>query len=277
VGKTKGGEDIFCGKVARLRVVLPELNRLGYFTALTTSTLDIISLDQELAQIAALAGEVSHNRIAGIPLLLRRVPRMISAPKGKNSADRIRVKKWLLHIEVDPIFVELALQATQQLSSPAILKMLTNGEEKPLEADVDLETEEAAAQQLEGEIEAVHADQIKLPFAASADRGDLRSPEAIRQMIVDAGEGRSAEKWADTHFTLLRNLITAALDGDAGKADTVLHFVLGMQEDKSTINTGEALAALKDWLKVTDWKAPLTDSAAAEIRNIASSLDWKSL
>lgn len=103
--------------VGRLRVVIPELQRFAYLMAHTTSLYDIINLSGQLQAVYALAG-----RFQGVPLILRRVEREVSV----NTKDgKRRYKKWLLDIEIDPIWVrgKMAALAKDALPMPARLEL----------------------------------------------------------------------------------------------------------------------------------------------------------
>lgn len=107
--------------VGRLRVTLYELKRLGYLLLPTTSINDIIALggpdSGELGAIKMLCNQLSIP-FAGVPLILHRKPKDIAYTdeKGKQG----RTKRWLLHIEADPVFVERAFEKSRQLAMPAI-------------------------------------------------------------------------------------------------------------------------------------------------------------
>lgn len=104
---------IKCKPVGRLRVVLPDLQRLAYFTVMTTSIHDIINISSQIEAIATF----NSGRIASVPLILKRRPKEISCPKPDGS--RARYTKWMLSIEADPQWVALSLQAAKTLSLPA--------------------------------------------------------------------------------------------------------------------------------------------------------------
>jgi hypothetical protein len=100
-----------CVPVGRLKVLLPELRRLAFLVVHTTSVNDILELTANLEALARLTG----NGVNGIPLVLKRRPRMISVPiKGK----RARVKKWLLSLEADQRWVEAQIGAMQAEALP---------------------------------------------------------------------------------------------------------------------------------------------------------------
>ena len=99
----KGNAD-GCKPSGRLRVIVPELQRLAYLMVLTTSIHDCKSISDQLYAISALTG----GRLAGIPLVLRRRPRKISTPSGEGGK-RARREKWLISIEADPEWVKAQL------------------------------------------------------------------------------------------------------------------------------------------------------------------------
>lgn len=96
-----------CKPVGRLQVIIPELRRLAYVMALTTSIHDIKNLSQQLTAL-----ELSNGTLRGVPLVLRRSPVEISMPG--NDGKRVRREKWLLSIEAAPRWVGLQLQAMEQ-------------------------------------------------------------------------------------------------------------------------------------------------------------------
>lgn len=103
-----------CKQVGRLSVIVYGLQRYALVTVLTTSIHDIVALSQQLGAIEALRADLS-----GIPLLLSRVEKEISMPKSDGT--RVRVKKWMLQIEVSPEWATLQLQSMQRqaLQMPA--------------------------------------------------------------------------------------------------------------------------------------------------------------
>lgn len=112
-----------CKQVGRLKVVIPELGRLAYVVALTTSTWDISEIDRNLKAYEALRGSLQ-----GIPFVLSRVPRQISTPSGKNG-QRARREKWLWHLEADSQWVQAQLSVMQRSALPASQTvMLETGE-----------------------------------------------------------------------------------------------------------------------------------------------------
>ena len=89
-----------CKEVGRLMVIIPELQRMAYVTAETHSINDIITITDNLSAIESIAGTLT-----GIPFVLKRVAREISTP-GQDGK-RARRTKWMLSIEVDPVWAAL--------------------------------------------------------------------------------------------------------------------------------------------------------------------------
>ena len=110
-----------CKQTGRLKIVIPQLNRLGFITVHTTSIWDILTIHQNLTAIEMLRGS-----LRGVPLVLKRVPREISTPSGSNGG-RARREKWLLSIEAAPEWVEKQLVGMQQQA------LLSAGGNEPLQ------------------------------------------------------------------------------------------------------------------------------------------------
>lgn len=111
----KGG----CKPAGRMKLIIPELQRLAYMVVHTTSLHDIMNLSKQLQALSDLNG----GRLAGIPLKLRRRPKRISTPSGENGG-RARREKWLLSIEADPEWVQAKITDMQRLSLPEVVTTL---------------------------------------------------------------------------------------------------------------------------------------------------------
>ena len=98
-----GSEEIKCKPTGRLKIIIPELQRLAYLTVHTTSIHDIVNISSQLEAIQRING----GRLAGIPLVLRRRPKKISMPMPDGK--RARVTKFMLSIEADPEWVKAKL------------------------------------------------------------------------------------------------------------------------------------------------------------------------
>lgn len=120
-----------------LKVMLWDLPRAAYLEVVTGSDNDIANIDSQLR--AFLNDTFSGGRLAGIPFILRRVPRMISTPGNNKDEPRARRKKYLINIEVDPDWI------VRQFGKMRALALPTYGEELPpagvLPPGTTLETE----------------------------------------------------------------------------------------------------------------------------------------
>lgn len=137
VGQDYQGKDVFCRPVGRLQVIIPELKRAAYLTVHTTSIHDIANIGQQLEAIK----KINDGVIKGIPLVLRRRPKKISVPKPDGQ--RVRMEKWLLSIEADPVWVEAKLGQVRALAQPGQYDPMDYAEVLlPEIIDDDLETEQ---------------------------------------------------------------------------------------------------------------------------------------
>ena len=101
-----------CKETGRLKIIIPELRRLAYVTVHTTSKWDVIELTRNLGALRKLTG----NGLKGIPLVLKRRPRIVSTPRPGGK--RVRQEKWLLSIEADQRWVEAQLCAMEIAALP---------------------------------------------------------------------------------------------------------------------------------------------------------------
>lgn len=125
VGKDYKNNPVKLRPVGRLRIVIPELQRLAYLVVHTTSKHDIINISEQLEGIKTING----GRLVGIPLVLRRRPRMISTPDPSDKSKRARREKWLLSIEADPEWVKAKLMEVKRAALPGNgLSLLAQGE-----------------------------------------------------------------------------------------------------------------------------------------------------
>lgn len=119
-------------QVGRLKVIIPELQRLAYVVSLTTSLHDISTMSQTLNAYEALRGD-----LRGIPFVLSRVPVMVSTPTEEGP--RVRREKWLWHLEAQPAWVQAQLSVMQRQALPTVATLqLTDG--LPVDA-VEVETD----------------------------------------------------------------------------------------------------------------------------------------
>lgn len=171
-----------CKETGRLKVIIPELRRLAFVTVHTTSMWDIIELTENLRALKSMTG----NGLRGIPLVLKRRPRMISTPRAGGK--RVRQEKWMLSIEADQSWVEAQLEAMRIQALPELPA------EAGAETEPDIDTVTGEIIEIEEELE--------------------QEPKADGEVVVDDAPFDSpgaAVKWAlDQHAFLAKNQATAA-------------------------------------------------------------------
>lgn len=142
VGYTSTGKPIKLHAVGRLNVMFPCLGRAVYLTLHTTSMHDVINISSQLEAIKELANQLNNGSIAGIPLFLRRRPKVISAPKPKTN-ERIRVTKYLVSIEPSQEWMEKKFIQMRQLAfGSGELPLLAPTSQDVIESDYLEEDEE---------------------------------------------------------------------------------------------------------------------------------------
>ena len=92
--------------VGRLRLFIPELERMVFITLKTTSFYDRLNIDANLSAIQFLANTLNNGNAAGIPFYVYRREQEVTWNKPDGSA--ARVKKWLVNIEADSEWVKAA-------------------------------------------------------------------------------------------------------------------------------------------------------------------------
>ena len=116
-----------CKPSGRLKVIVPELQRLAFLTVVTTSYHDIANISRQLQALLQING-----KLAGVPLKLRRRPVKIATPKSETDRKKVRRVKHLLSIEADPEWVRAKLNemrtaalpgnGLEQLAAPEVVK-----------------------------------------------------------------------------------------------------------------------------------------------------------
>ena len=106
-----------CRPVGRLKLVLPELERMAYVLLQTTSINDILELQSNLEAFAAMRGD-----LRGMPLILSRKARKVSTPGSDGK--RARREKWLLSLEPAPDWVRAQLVTMERAALPGAPRAL---------------------------------------------------------------------------------------------------------------------------------------------------------
>jgi hypothetical protein len=96
----------------RLRVIVPALKRVAYLVVKTTSWYDCQNITDQLEGFKKL----NRGNVAGIPIILKRRPAMIPTP-GENGK-KVRREKWLISLEVDPVWAAAKFEEVKRLATP---------------------------------------------------------------------------------------------------------------------------------------------------------------
>lgn len=265
-GQTK---DILLKPVGRLKVVLPELKRLAYVTVHTTSYHDIINISQQLDALKVVNG----NRLAGIPLMLRRRPRNISCPDTREPGKKIRREKWLLSIEADPVWVQMQLIALKQKALPGagdIALLIGKTEETN---DIE-EPENLPEEMIDDEMDVTNGEfselderyTTELEPAEESTVEPVSTADSVKVTILETAEKWEGKKISDGKRGVLVPVIeTCFAAGDAtGKRHQLQKFLTG--KSSLTEIPDNFLIALYTWMK------PHQDSGGAWLPNPESAL-----
>jgi hypothetical protein len=199
----KGGKkiELKLRTVGRLRLFLPEMERLVQLTLKTTSYYDRLNIDGQLASIQSMANTLNHGNAAGIPLHIFRLEQEITWNKPDGSAQR--VKKWLINIEADSEWVKAAVgrlsrfaltgeQITGLLQPPTPPAQTVMGKVEPEQEEVDENPSDAEV--FEGEtVETEPPETEKKKKAKDASPARPYPPAQLKEHLADLAK-KYAEK-----------------------------------------------------------------------------------
>jgi len=248
------GKDvqIYCKTVGRLKVVIPELQRLAYMTVMTSSKHDIANLD---AQLNALK-QVNEGIIAGIPMVLRRRPKKISTPKADGT--RARYTKWMLSIEADPEWVKHKLTAIKTLALPGngldLLPEPVDPEEDPIKEGQFTEPTEETTDAEFSTIEEMRENQVEV-ISEKAKTGRPYPAEVVKKKVRQLAK----DEYKDNLLTVKRaekvGLMVGMIeecfagDGDStAKRHELCWYLTGFGSSKTMPDN--YILAMLDWIAV---------------------------
>jgi len=185
-------KPIYATPVGRLKVIVPVLRRFTYMTFVTTSQYDIINISQNLAALQQV-----HGSIQGIPLVMRRKPTKVrwTTPEGKLATK----ETWLIYIEANEKWVDRALIAMEQRSTPEIVGYLPEPDESVIDEVEWLEENAPTEVEIDGGQQAALPEQQERQEELPERQEELPerpySPDVLRQRIAarvevhEAGHG----------------------------------------------------------------------------------------
>jgi hypothetical protein len=268
VGTDYNGKPVKCKSTGRLKIVIPELQRLAYLTVLTGSKNDIANISGQLAAIEMFCRGLGKG-LGGTPLVLRRRPHMISCPDPKDKSKRVRREKWLLSIEADPEFVKRALLETKRLALPG------NGLALPAPEGPDWgdlsEDEGEEEDEVTGEV--TEEEPASFPGVAAEDQP--KQPEkkdpAARPWDATMVKGRvmnlvaeytiKKSKATEDDRKVVAAILNTTFKGDQGMRYTMTRFLFPANKTGSTKDMTDAqVRAVMSWQGVSTF----TDAPSAE-------------
>ena len=168
-----------CKPVGRLKVLIPELQRLAYLTVLTGSVHDVMNISRQLDALLQINGQ-----LAGVPLKLRRRPMAISTPSGPDGKRARRIKS-LLSIEADPGWVRHKLLSMRAAALP---DYETSDELPALMAPEESEADWTMDDAIDGETTPLQAEEA--PPITTEEKPPLPSePDPFIQMLTNVWIG----------------------------------------------------------------------------------------
>jgi len=166
-----------CKPYGVLTIIIPELVTvagIGAVWALTTAWNDCVELSRNLAAAEGTANRLGKD-LRGIPFILSRRLEDVSTPprkdeNGNSTGKRIRDEKWMLHIEPDPVWVAMQLEAFKRLASPLEVAQI----EAP--ASAMNEFDEVFADEADDEI--IEAEPVEQPEPTGPPTNGNQQPQA---------------------------------------------------------------------------------------------------
>ncbi|MBV5322579.1 MAG: hypothetical protein JZU60_01940 [Ilumatobacteraceae bacterium] len=272
--------------VGRLRLFVPELERMVFITLKTTSYYDRLNIDAHLSAIQFLANTLNGGNAAGIPFFVYRREQEICWNKPDGSAQRI--KKWLVNVEADPDWVKAATSRmanfalTGEIMTRALLPVgdTISGQASPDESDEDtaqLDPPEAN-DIVDAECSDVRAEQEQpLPLdwqaakaAKEAEAPLVRpySPDVFRAKFATLAAALELNNHLENVGEYQQRIVASALDGIFNGEKTMRYEVCNwLTGHSSTKDMSKAqVKAIMNVMGVTDFNQAPTVNAMTEFR-----------
>lgn len=240
----------------RLKLWLPVFGRMVYMTLKSTSFYDRENIRAQLGGIQEIANALNNGSVAGIPFWVYRRETDITWNKPDGTAQR--VKKWLINIEVDPTWVQAAMERYQRLAMgerfTALLEPVNHPAEVAAPAHApDPEIDEDDEDVIDAESREIHKEEPesqKNPEPAARPY----APEMVRAKLADRAKNHPGD-CSEKQRGLLVMMLEKCFAGEEGSTGTVadkrkavIKFLAGHSSVKDI--PGEMVKAmLSDWLK----------------------------
>jgi hypothetical protein len=275
VGTDYQGKAIKCKATGRLKVVLPELQRLAYLTVLTGSMNDIANISSQLLAIQTFCAGLGKG-LGGTPLVLRRRPHEISCPDPKSPGKRVRRTKYLLSVEADPQFVKAALLETKRLALPGnglSLPAPENPVAGPEWEDIGEEDEEEA---IEAEVRAIEAE-VKIVDSTETAVIEPKTPATrpwsavqvktrIQELVAEYSKKKIAITDDDRHA--LAAVLDTTLNGQKVDRYLLTRWLLDAVDGSTKGIDPAEVKALMVWQGISKFGDIPSDEAIIETRTV---------
>lgn len=246
-----------CKPVGRLKILIPELQRLAFLTVLTSSFHDIMNISRQLQAILQING-----KLAGVPLKLRRRPMLISTPSGPDGK-RARRLKSLLSIEADPEWVRMKLIEMKNAALPG--NGFDEDEYPQLEAPEVIDLDESDFSEEEDDyFPDDFPPQNEKVQKINTNGKRPYPPHIVRERIHDfiedfKGERKDQSRPGGTLVTFMAWQMNELFPGDPkpdGKRIAVLNYLFERKIESTNDLTGAELRAIERWIEPKEWEGP---------------------
>jgi hypothetical protein len=177
---------------------------------LTTSIHDIAEMSATLAAYEALRGD-----LRGIPFILSRVPRMVSTPKVfpkghpqqyQPTGERVRMEKWLWHLEAQPVWVQAQLSVMQRAALPAVVE----GQYQLSAGAVDVQTGEIVDDDEDDDTDVITNEKQKASASEPAQHQQAQKAavptKAMMNKLHALGQQKFGPEWDDARHELIAKM-----------------------------------------------------------------------
>ena len=240
----------------RLKLFIPEMEDLVWFLLKTTSYYDSLNISGNMAAVQAVAESATGGSVAGVRINVFRAQQDILW----NSKDGPRrIKKWLVHVKVDPDWVKKMIvrmsantlnagtQVQGQLQAP------DSGPDPELDADTSEDQQDGDQNVIEGVIvesnkqahvsteEAVQAIE---EVAVTGSRP--YSPVILKLRLQERTKAHEGEEATDHDRKVIVMLLAERFGGNDDKRHTVQEYLFGSKS--LTDATDAQILAAQDWM-----------------------------
>lgn len=222
-----GGKPVLLKMSGKLKVVIPELGRVGHMTLVTTSIYDIAAISQELQGYADEARLV-NSTLCNIPFVLLRREEQITK---KIDDKKVKASAWMVHIIPSGEWTHLAMTTWKRLSLEDIVEGETRILPPPVDREENWDEEEEFPQ---------------IPSTSSAPSPATHPAPAPATTVTSGKSGERVETTGEVSLT--RPWPPEVLKAKIAEAAEILTTGAEKRKQKLTVgpNDGKILASIID-------------------------------